>query len=92
MSDGPATKNISCPPGTWTNVLSIAGRLIWPVTYTVDVPTGTRMLYRRYGACIPPYMEGSFTTRTTFTAYPWDVYVRVDLRPAGNNTVTATVG
>jgi len=87
---GSTTKVFQCPAHTWTNVLWMAGGF-FTLTYRVSVPTGTKVLYRRYGSCIPPYMEGSFTTTDTFSLYPWEQYVRVDIRPSGDTPVTATV-
>lgn len=84
----PETQTVVCKAHEWTNVCWMVGR-IWPVTTGVTVPTGTTVLYRRYGVCVPPYMEGKFTTHDSFTVYPWEAFVSVDLRPTDDSPVTA---
>jgi hypothetical protein len=80
MGGGSSVQSINCPANQWTNVIWYAG-FIWSRKYRVTVPEGTTVDWREYGAGIPPYWQGSFTTTDTFTWWPWNVYMRVDIKP-----------
>jgi hypothetical protein len=85
---GSSSRTIRCAANQWTNVLWYGG-LFWSKSWTVDVG-GNSVSYRRYGAGVPPYWSGSFAGSKKFTAYPWDVYIRVDVKPSREITVTVT--
>ena len=75
-------RKISCAANRWTNVLWIGGAFIY-IKYTVKVGDKNRVSYRRYGATItPPYWEGRFSGTDTFALYPWEFYLRVDIKPS----------
>ncbi len=85
---GSSSKTYHCPANQWTNVLWYGG-ILWSKSWTVNVG-GVTVKYRRYGAGVPPYWEGSFSGSTKFTAYPWDVYIRVDIKPPRDIDVVVT--
>ena len=82
---GSSSKTIVCKANQWTNVLWYAG-ILWSKSWTVDVGS-TNVSYRRYGAGVPPYWSGGFAGHKTFKAYPWDVYIRVDIKPPRDTSV-----
>jgi hypothetical protein len=83
---GSSKRKIFCPANKWTNVLWIAGVLFYR-KYTVRVGD-VRVRYRRYGVTLtPPYWEGDIVGSTTFALYPWEGYIRVDVKPPRDITV-----
>lgn len=83
---GSSTKKVFCPANRWTNVLWAGGVLFYR-KYKVKVGDNS-VRYRRYGASItPPYWEGSFTGSSSFAIYPWEFYIRVDIKPSRDITV-----
>ena len=89
MGGSSGVQNIKCPANQWTNVIWYAGFGIFGRKYRVTVPTGTTVQWRQYGVGIPPYWQGSFTTSDTWTWWPWNAYLRVDINPP--TAVTAQV-
>jgi len=82
---GTTTKK--CTGGQWTNVLWYVG-FLWTTKYEVDIGSGNTAKYRKYGVAILPYWEGSFTGATIFRWYPWNFYIRVDIKLAKDVTAT----
>jgi len=85
---GSSRRRVFCRAGQWTNVIWIAGVLFYR-KYTVDTH-GVRADARRYGVGIPPYWPSSFTGRDTFGIYPWEVYMRIDIKTAVDTWVDIT--
>lgn len=85
---GSSSRTIRCPANRWTNVLWYGG-ILWSKSWTVNVGD-VRVEYRRYGVGVPPYWSGSFSGSRRFTAYPWDGYIRVDIKPPRDMDVTVT--
>ncbi len=86
---GSSSRTQRCPAGRWTNVIWWGGVIFWSRRYRVNIGAGNRARWRRYGVGVPPYWEGSFTGSETFTWYPWDPYIRVDIKP--DRDVDATI-
>ena len=42
--------------------------------------------WRKYGAGVPPYWQGSFTRSDVFAWYPPNAYIRVDIKPSQDIT------
>ena len=83
---GSSKTRVFCKANQWTNVLWAGGVLFYR-KYTVKAGN-MRVQYRRYGASLtPPYWEGSFTGTDTFAIYPWEIYIRVDIKPPADVTV-----
>ena len=89
MGGSPVTR-VFCPANVYTNVLWIGGVLFYR-RYNVNV--GDNLVrYRRYGATlIPPYWEGEFRGTDSFGIYPWEFYIRVDIRPTRDIWVDVTI-
>jgi hypothetical protein len=83
---GSSKKRIFCPANRWTNVIWFGGVLFYK-KYKVAAGN-TRVSYRRYGATLtPPYYQGTFSGSDTFGIYPWEFYIRVDIKPTIDITV-----
>lgn len=83
---GSGIKKVVCRANQWTTVLWLGG-VVFYKKYTVKVGNN-RVSYRRYGASLtPPYWGGSFSSSDTFAIYPWEFYIRVDIKPSRDITV-----
>lgn len=87
---GSSTRKIFCRANVWTNVLWFGG-VIFYKKYTVRVGNNT-VKWKRYGATLtPPYWEGQFSGSTSFAIYPWEFYIRVDIKPTRDIEVEVVI-
>lgn len=83
---GQNPKPVQCRKAQWTQVVYVAGNLVWPVTYTIRAPAGVHVDWKWLSAGVPPYWAGSFSGGATITLPP-GAYTSLDVNPNADCTV-----
>jgi len=79
----PPAGQVILQKGIWFKVIEWKGFPVVPITHVITTQTeyrGWDIEWRRYGVAWAPYWQGTFKEQESFTVYPGELFLRVDLR------------